>query len=123
MTRDATTRSTEQEPNARPADTVVYTDGAYDQAKEGGVQKAGFGVVVVRGGDGENDADAKEVFRGWGQVKTDSASQAFLGAVEHTNNTAELTAIAEAMRWLLEGGSKSRAQSPTPRAPRPAPDW
>jgi hypothetical protein len=52
-THAATTRDTEQETNARPADTVVYTDGAYDQANEGGVQKAGFGVVVVRGGDGE----------------------------------------------------------------------
>ena len=82
----------EQEPNARPADTVVYTDGAYDQAKDGGVQKAGFGMVVVRGGDGEVDADAKEIFWGWGQVQTDPASPTYLGAVEHTNNTAELTA-------------------------------
>ena len=33
-----------------PDDTVLYCDGAYDQAKQGGVQKAGFGYVVVRGG-------------------------------------------------------------------------
>ena len=77
MTRVATTRSTEQEPNARPADTVVYTDGAYEQAKEGGVQKAGFGVVIIHGGDGGDDANATEVMRGWGQVQTDSASPAF----------------------------------------------
>lgn len=49
-------RSAKRQPNASPADTVVYTDGAYDQAREGGAQKAGFGLVVVCGGDGADDA-------------------------------------------------------------------
>ena len=40
--------------------------------------------------------------RGWGQVTTNTASPVFIGACEHTNNTAELTALAEAMCWLLD---------------------
>ena len=79
----------------------MYTDGAYDQAGKGGAQKGGFGFVIVRGGDGMADEKAREITRGWGQVQTSPASPAFLGADEHTNNTAELTALAEALRWLL----------------------
>ena len=90
------------QPTAEATDTVVYTDGAYDQAGKGGAQKGGFGFVIVRGGDGDQDREAREVARGWGQVQTNKASPAYLGAVEHTNNTAELTALAEALRWLRD---------------------
>ena len=57
---------------------------------------------MVRGGDGEDDKDAREIMRGWGQVITDKNHPAYLGADEHTNNTAELTALAEALRWLID---------------------
>ena len=95
-------RSRVLEPVAAPEDTVVYVDGAYDQAGEGGTQKGGFGVIIVQGGDGGNDENAFEVMQGWGQVTTNKASPVYIGATEHTNNTAELTALAEAMCWLLD---------------------
>ena len=98
----AINHSTSLQPTATAMDTVVYMDGAYDQAGEGGTQKGGFGFVAVRGGDGAADAQATEVARGWGQVTTDKASPVFIGACEHTNNTAELTALAEAICWLLD---------------------
>ena len=101
-TEKANKKERTKEKTASTEDTVIYTDGAYDQAKEGGTQKGGFGVVMVRGGDGEDDKDAREIMRGWGQVITDKNHPAYLGADEHTNNTAELTALAEALRWLID---------------------
>ena len=96
-------------PVAAESDTVIYMDGAYDQADEGGTQKGGFGFVVVNGGDGVEDTHATEIARGWGQVTTDKASPVYIDACEHTNNTAELTALAEAMCWLLdEDGAPQR---------------
>ena len=37
-----------------------------------------------------------------GPVVTERWSELWVGAREHTNNTGELSAIAEAMLWLLE---------------------
>ena len=63
----------------------------------------------MNGGDGVEDTHATEIARGWGQVTTDKASPVYIDACEHTNNTAELTALAEAMCWLLdEDGAPQR---------------
>ena len=51
----------------------------------------------------------------YGPVLTLSCDSLFLGAACHTNNTAELTAIAEACRWLLDFLS-----GPTPNKPQKA---
>ena len=40
------------------------------------------------------------VAKGCGQVQTNQASPAYIGAMGHTNNTGELTALGEALRWL-----------------------
>ena len=47
---------------------VVYTDGAYSAARGGGSQQAGFGISVVRGGDGNEDRDAREEMSACGCV-------------------------------------------------------
>ena len=81
---------------------VAYMDGAYDQSRHGGDQKAGFGFVAVTGGGGSEDKEARALAICRGQVQTDPHSPAYIGAVGHTNNTGELSALGEAIRWLLE---------------------
>ena len=88
-------------PVANPTTTVVYCDGGYDPADQGGGQCAGFGVSIVRGGDGEEDKQAIEFESLSGPVSLDKSSPTFLGALQHTNNTGELTGITEAIMWLL----------------------
>ena len=44
----------------------------------------------------------EEVIDNFGTVSMDSSSPMYVGAKECTNNTAELTAIIEAMIWALE---------------------
>ena len=50
---------------------------------------------------GKEDTHAKSLARGKGQVQISKASPTFVGAIRHTNNTGELTALGEALRWLL----------------------
>eukprot|EP00966_Prymnesium_polylepis_P014511 335014-Prymnesium_polylepis.1 len=73
-------------------------------ANEGGTQKGGFGFAAVTGGDGDADTHARELMRAWGPVTTCKHSPTWIGATGHTNNTAELTALAELMRWLIDDG-------------------
>ena len=83
-------------------DLVVFYDGAYDQARQGGHQRAGFGFVAVA--DGANGLDCSGGFvqaGGGAQVQTDPDSPTYLGADTHTNNTGELTGLAESLRYLL----------------------
>ncbi|EOD30155.1 hypothetical protein EMIHUDRAFT_203645 [Emiliania huxleyi CCMP1516] len=60
------------------------------------------------GGDGICDVNAMLVTEGYGPVVTSPVHAAFVGARKHTNNTAELSALAELFRSLLH------------TAPRPA---
>ncbi|EOD34746.1 hypothetical protein EMIHUDRAFT_228253 [Emiliania huxleyi CCMP1516] len=60
------------------------------------------------GGDGISDENAMLVTEGYGPVVTSPVHAAFVGARKHTNNTAELSALAELFRSLLH------------TAPRPA---
>ena len=85
---------------------VAYMDGAYDQSGIGGNQQAGFGFTVVSGGDGVEDANATALVKGSGQVQTDTASPTFIGAVGHTNNTGELSALGEAVVVDQRAGSR-----------------
>ena len=93
---------------ATPNDLICYCDGAYDPANEGGSQKGGFGFVAVTGGDGDADAHAHEVMRAWGPVTTCAHAPTWIGATEHTNNTAELTALVELLRWLTNAAPHPR---------------
>ena len=87
----------EEETTDRSQTTVAYMDGAYDQAMEGGTQRAGWGFVVVTGGDGRKDTQAKEIARGRGRVILDGADPSFTGATRDTNNTGELSGLVEAL--------------------------
>ena len=95
------TQSTIPRRLAAPNTLVIYPDGAYNQAKGGGTQQAGFGVVFVRGGDGLADEDARELDCMSGPVTINPSMPTFLGAPQHTNNTGELTALMEGILWAL----------------------
>ncbi len=66
---------------------------------------AGWGLVVVRGDAGVGRGDGEVIEEHSGRVITDSEEVGWLGAEVGSNNTAELTALAHTLRWLLtEGG-------------------
>ena len=89
-------------------------DGAYDQSRHGGDQKAGFGFVAVTGGDGSEDKEARTLAICRGQVQTDPHSPAYIGAVGHTNNTGELSALGEAItRYMVIRGGPRQKQKHT----------
>ena len=91
--------------------------GATTPARLGGIHrrvgrpgKAGWAYAVLIGGDAIGDEGASLTSEGYGPVVTSAAHPAYLGARKHTNNTAELTALAELLRALLSS-SPQRAGS------------
>ena len=70
-------------------------------------QRAGWGVAIFR----EPMDLEKPDFKLYGPVILERWDPLWLGATRHTNNTGELTAIAEACAWILEeeeGGGGGR---------------
>ena len=65
---------------------------------------AGWGVVVITNSNdlGRGNGEISHEFNG--TVITDSEHSNFIGAEVGSNNTAELTAFAEALRWVLIEG-------------------
>ena len=59
--------------------------------------------------DGRDDDRATELHSRRGPVPTDQSDPSYLGATRGTNNTGELTAIAEALRYLLADQSSRPA--------------
>ena len=69
--------------------------------------QAGWGLVIVEKDSGLGRRGGEFVEERCGSVVTDSAAEGFLGAEVGSNNTAELSAFAHALRWLLaEGGDE-----------------
>ena len=88
-------------PAPLPANAlVVYTDGAGPESWWGR-QTAGWGFTVVTGGNGNDDAAADETHSRCGHVVTDAQQPGYIGAERPTNNTGELTAIAQALEYIL----------------------
>ena len=86
-------------PAPLPANAlVVYTDGAGPKSWWGR-QTAGWGFTVVTGGNG--DDAAVETHSRCGHVVTDAQQPGYIGAERPTNNTGELTAIAQALEYVL----------------------
>ena len=67
---------------------------------------AGWGVVVITGSNdlGRGNGEIHHEFSG--KVVTSSADENYIGAEVGSNNTAELTAFAEALRWCLKQGGE-----------------
>lgn len=68
---------------------------------------AGWGVVVITGSNdlGRGNGEIFHEFNG--RVITNPDESRFIGAEVGSNNTAELTAFAEALRWVLSEGGDS----------------
>ena len=68
---------------------------------------AGWGVVVITGSNDLGRGNGEILHEFNGKVVTDSSDSKFIGAEVGSNNTAELTAFAEALRWVLSEGGES----------------
>ena len=65
------------------------------------VCSTGWGVVAVKA-EGREDRDESVLVELYGFVILDNSSPFYMGASVGSNNTAELTAIGEALLWVLE---------------------
>ena len=85
----------------RPAPTrQIWTDGSMQQGDRSGAQQkkntaAGWAYLVCR-----TDRDGEEIVTGAsaGRVNVTPATEGYQGATRHSNNTAEMTALLEAIR-------------------------
>ena len=99
-TRAPATPKAQPPPQPLPPRTrVAYTDGSGPDTPGSG--DAGWGYTIVSGGDGDADDHAVEEYATCGRVETDQQAPKHIGATKGTNNTAELTAIAEALEHVL----------------------
>jgi ribonuclease HI len=73
-------------------DVVIYTDGSFIRNQA----TASWGYIVLQA----RDRHLLEITECYGQVITNPTDPHFLGAITHTNKTAEITAIAEALIWV-----------------------
>ena len=58
--------------------------------------------MLTENGDGVEDWGAKVVDEGYGPVVLEEGHPAYIGATKASNNTGELSAVAELLRALLE---------------------
>jgi ribonuclease HI len=79
----------------------IYTDGGCDDSGEGGIAGWGASAVRVTSPDAQPETDETPVADLWGRVVLDKQSVWFQGCARATNNTGELTGIAQALLWLL----------------------
>ena len=69
---------------------------------------AGWGVVIITGSNDLGRGNGEIMHEFSGKVVTNPEDSMFIGAEVGSNNTAELTAMAEALRWALSEGGESR---------------
>ncbi len=81
---------------------ALYFDGSCQENRNVTADtSAGWGIVIVQGDSGLGKGDGDVIEELSGNVVTDSNADGWLGAEVGSNNTAELTAIAHTLRWLL----------------------
>ena len=89
----------------------IYVDGSCeDNQNVSPSTKAGWGFCVIEGDDGAGRGRGDLVFEAFGPVTTSSEETLFFGAEVGSNNTAELSAIINALRWVLSSGIQSRVE-------------
>ncbi len=67
-----------------------------------GEAQAGWGIVIVQGDDGLGRGRGTISEEDHGVVHINPESNAWDGALLASNNTAELTALLEALRWVIQ---------------------
>jgi hypothetical protein len=91
-------------------DLVAYTDGSCigNSHVRKNQPKAGWRRVILHRAEGHidnpDDLNARIIDQGkiWGQVIIDMTRPSFIGATRVSNNTGELSAIGEVLRWVNE---------------------
>ena len=92
------------------AEYTIYVDGScQDNRNVTAETPAGWGVVVVVGDNQRGSSSGEVITELSGLVITDSTMELFLGAEVGSNNTAELSGIAHALRWILVDGGVVQA--------------
>ena len=104
---------------------ALFTDGACagNQNVATAQCPAGWGVVVVEGSLGNPPLGGEAAAELYGPVELNALSPAYLGAEVCSNNTGELSAVCEALRWLIEDEHSTRRAViwyDSKYAPRPA---
>lgn len=85
----------------------IYVDGSCEENRNVTPETpAGWGFCVIEGDNGLGRGHGNLIHEESGKVITEEDSEFFLGAEVGSNNTAELSAIAHALRWLLMGNDK-----------------
>ena len=89
---------------------TIYVDGScLGNQNVDASTPAAWSVVIVTGDTGLGRGTGSLVEEFAGPVVTDPEAEDFVGAEVGSNNTAELTAFGEALRWLLIEGGDDRA--------------
>ena len=86
--------------NGKPGSVVIYTDGACTGNANVAQRShpAGWGFVALRV---EEDGELKVLDECFGPVSVREGESEYLGAEVTSNNTAELSALGWAMKWIL----------------------
>ena len=83
--------------------TYIYFDGSCgDNRNVDSETPAGWGFCVIVGDNGIGRGHGELVTERSGVVVTDPDGDGFLGASVGSNNTAELSAFAHSLRWILK---------------------
>ena len=95
--------------SGRP-DFTIYVDGScLDNQNVGPDAPTGWGIVIVTGDSGLGKGGGEVIHEENGEVITDENDDDWIGAEVGSNNTAELSAFAMALRWLLLEGGEGKA--------------
>jgi ribonuclease HI len=82
---------------------AIYCDGSCPNNRRVGKDNpAGWGFVVVKRVSIFDHKAGHVIHEAWGRVVTDSLRGQYRGAEKGSNNTAELTAVLEAMLWISD---------------------
>ena len=100
----------------------IYTDGSCSMNTASRLNRvAGWGVAIymtqtniIGTTDHVTTTEESSLTELFGSVVTDSKSPFFLGAALHTNNTGELTALGEAIIWLISNWKQLCTSISTP---------
>ena len=90
-----------------PSKISIYVDGSCEENRNVTASTpAGWGFCVVLGDTGLGKGQGEIVTERSGPVITKKTSSEYIGSEIGSNNTAELCALAHALKWLLmEGGN------------------
>ncbi len=80
----------------------IYVDGSCIENRNVGPNTAaGWGFLVVEGDRGLGKGNGKPIHEEAGKVITDSKNKQWIGAEVGSNNTAELSAMVYALKWVI----------------------